>query len=73
MRAQEDSKALDVEIVLVAAAVLVPYEPYHLIVECIGCRTLLVLHLALAWEVLPLAPGAGMELLPLAVLEHYLI
>ena len=70
VRVQEDSTALDVEMALVAAAVLAPYEPYHLIVECIGCRTLLLLHLELAWELLPLVPGAGKELLPLAVLEH---
>ena len=63
VRAQEDSKASDVEM----AAVLVPHEPFHLIVECIGCKTLTVLYLGLAWELLPLALGAGKELLPLAV------
>ena len=69
VRAKDDSKALDVEM----AAVLAPHEPYHLIVECIGCKTLMVLHFGLAWELLPLALGAGKELLLLAVLEHYLI
>ena len=67
-----DNKALDVEMLPAAAVVLVPYEPHHLNVECIGYKTLLVCHWGLAWERLPSVLGAGKVQSFLVVVEHYL-